>query len=100
MFFFSQFVLSTVMKQIILIHNSYICSLLYCVISSNNEVIPDTCFHMYFTILQEHIDQGRMLVDIIADLPSEFLERSEHGSTGHTVQAYADFIAAFLEQIR
>ncbi|XP_052267740.1 uncharacterized protein LOC127869320 isoform X2 [Dreissena polymorpha] len=51
-------------------------------------------------VWKEHIDQGRMLVDIIADLPSEFLERSEDGTTWHTAQAYAEFITSFLEQIR
>ena len=45
-------------------------------------------------------DKCRLLVDIIADVPCQFMQKNEHKSVIHTVQAYAVLLETLLTQIR
>ncbi|XP_052796572.1 uncharacterized protein LOC128228995 isoform X2 [Mya arenaria] len=48
---------------------------------------------------KSHMDQGRLLVDILADLPCEFMEKDEQGSVTPVVDSCASFLDTLLKQL-
>jgi len=49
---------------------------------------------------QVNLDQGRLLLDIIADLPTDFVQKTDEGYVTDTVDQYAQFVTTLLTQFK